>query len=111
MLTVYESREEVWRAMDAGHDLALVVVVDTPGGRRLWPLVTTGPLAFVRPEAEMLWFGDPDLGATVGMLVVHVGVPAGSGVHIEEAMLLYRVQPAVPKVTRSVRPDVSLAEE
>ena len=90
---VYESRAEVWRAMEAGHDLALVVVVDTPSGRRLWPFVTTAPFAFVRPVEETMWFCDPDLGAHVGALVVHVGLSAAAGVHIEEAMLLYRPEP------------------
>ena len=89
---VYESRAEAWRAMEAGHDLPLVVVVDTPSGRRLWPFVTASPFAFVRAEAEMMWFADPDLGAHVGALVVHVGIPTGAGVHIEEAMMLYHCE-------------------
>ncbi len=90
---VYESRAEAWRAMEAGHDLPLVVVVDTPSGRRLWPFVSSAsPFAFVRPEAEMMWFADPDLGAHVGAVVVHVGIPTGAGVHIEEAMMLYHCE-------------------
>ena len=90
---VYESRAEAWRAMEAGHDLPLVVVVDTPSGRRLWPFVSSAsPFAFVRPEAETMWFSDPDLGEHVGALVVHVGIPTGAGVHIEEAMLLYHCE-------------------
>ena len=89
---VYESRAEAWRAMEAGHDLPLVVVVDTPSGRRLWPFVTASPFAFVRAEAETMWFADPDLGAHVGAVVVHVGIPTGAGVHIEEAMMLYHCE-------------------
>ena len=88
---VYESRAEVWRAMEAGHDLLLVVIVDTPSGRRLWPFVAPSPLAFVRPVEETMWFADPDLGEHVGALVVHVGTPTNAGAHIEEAMLLYRL--------------------
>ena len=92
---VYESRAEAWQAMNAGHELALVVVVDTPSGRRLWPFASNTRPAFVRPEAETMWFSDPDLGAHVGALVVHIGIPTGAGVHIEEAMLLYRSDPVV----------------
>ena len=91
---VYESRDEAWRAMEAGHELALVVVVDTPSGRRLWPFAPFPRPAFVRPEAETMWFADPDLGAHVGAVVVHVGIPTGAGVHIEEAMMLYHCEDA-----------------
>ena len=89
---VYESRDEAWRAMEAGHELALVVVVDTPSGRRLWPFAPFPRPAFVRAEAETMWFADPDLGAHVGAVVVHVGIPTGAGVHIEEAMMLYHCE-------------------